>query len=347
MFATVTLDVAVGRDASCFDLPEWRPLLAGDPDRHVFATPEWNRLWWEEFGDDKDLRVLAMRRGGDIAAIVPLYRKSEAGRAVLRFVGGIDLTDYLGPVCAGDDRDEVARALVAWLAREPGWDELDAHNMPVPFGFAEFLVDHADRAHLELRVEQEETAAVLPLEGSWDSYVASLPGKDRHELRRKMRRLEGAHPDAAVRTASEDTLARDLDAFIALHRRSEGGKAGFMRPEMASFFRRVGAAFAERGWLRLDLLEVGGRPLAASFGFLVDDRFYLYNSAFEPAARRLSPGFVLVARLVERALTEGVRVFDFLRGPERYKYQLGAQAVPLHRVRVMARAAEAGGRTLR
>ena len=38
----MTLDVDVVCDESCFDLPEWRELLARDPDSHVFASPEWN-----------------------------------------------------------------------------------------------------------------------------------------------------------------------------------------------------------------------------------------------------------------------------------------------------------------
>ena len=73
------------------------------------------------------------------------------------------------------------------------------------------------------------------------------------------------------------------------------------------------------------------------FSFVYDGTFYLYNSAYEPDAARLSPGLVLVSHLVERSIDEGLEVFDFLRGPERYKYQLGGQAVPLNNVGVTKR----------
>jgi CelD/BcsL family acetyltransferase involved in cellulose biosynthesis len=43
---------------------------------------------------------------------------------------------------------------------------------------------------------------------------------------------------------------------------------------------------------------------------------------------------VLVAHLLERSIQQKLERFDFLRGPERYKYELGAQAVPLNNVRV-------------
>ena len=105
------------------------------------------KAWWDEFKTGKDLFLMVMKRGGDPVAIVPLYRRTDTGRNVLRFVGGIDLTDYCGPICSLEDRDEVAEALVGWLrSTETDWDEFDAHNMPVPLGFTEYLVERADAA---------------------------------------------------------------------------------------------------------------------------------------------------------------------------------------------------------
>jgi CelD/BcsL family acetyltransferase involved in cellulose biosynthesis len=338
---TQSLDVSVVTDASVFDLPEWRGLLRLDPNRHVFATPEWNRLWWEEFGAGKDLFALTVKRGSEVAGIVPLYRKNEDGRQILRFVGGIDLTDYLGPVCSRDDRREVADTLVDWLLdTDVEWDEFDGHNMLVPFGFAEFLVETADRHGLDIVLSQEETSALLPLASDWDQYLNGLESKDRHELRRKMRRFAREFPDARVRVATDQTLDRDLQTFVDMHRGAEGHKGHFMRPDISTFFERVARLFQERGWLRLDLLEIGDHAVASTFSFELDNTFYLYNSAYEPEAGRLSPGFVLVAQLVERSIQDGLHWFDFLRGPERYKYQLGAQALPLNNVRILKEKAQ-------
>jgi CelD/BcsL family acetyltransferase involved in cellulose biosynthesis len=333
--AVEPLEVSVECDERCFDLPEWRELLARDPDRHVFATPEWNKLWWEEFGENKELFLVKMCRGKDVAALVPLYLKREGDRKILRFVGGIDLSDYLGPICSLDDRGAVADALIGWLAgTEVEWDELDAHNMPVPFGFAEFLVERADNGGFAFALEQEETSAVLILPSDWDFYLSRLDSKDRHELKRKIRRFGREHPDAVVRQSTEDTLEGDLKFFVEMHRGAEGHKGHFMRPEIATFFERIARAFSELGWLRLDFLEIGDRPVASAFGFEFNNSLYLYNSAYEPEVGRLSPGQVLVAEIVKRSIDDGLEKFDFLRGTERYKYQLGGNAVPLYNVRV-------------
>jgi len=331
----MSLDISVEATEGCFELPEWLDLLSSDPNRQVFAYPCWNRAWWNEFKANKELLFITMRRDGEIVALVPLYRKIEDGRKILRFVGGLDLTDYLGPICSHEDRAEVAAALVDWLtSSESEWDEFDAHNMPVPLGFAEFLVERVDAAGLDYRIEQEETSAVLPLPDDWDTYLQGLRSKERHELRRKRRRVEREHPDTIVRTATEETIDVDFKTFVEMHRGAEGHKGHFMRPEIATFFERLVNEFMPLGWLRIDLLEVGSRAVASTFGFQIERKFYLYNSAYEPDAARLSPGLVLVSELLKRSIREDLELFDFLRGPERYKYQLGARSVPLNNVRV-------------
>jgi CelD/BcsL family acetyltransferase involved in cellulose biosynthesis len=329
------LGVSADCNESCFDAPEWRELLHRDPNRHIFVSPEWGKCWWEEFKEGKDLFILRVRRANEVVAVVPLYRKVEGGRRILRFLGGIDLTDYIGPICSLEDRNHVAAALVLWLRdTDVVWDEFDAHNMPVPLGFAEYLVDHVDRAGLSFELEQEETAAVLILPSDWDLYLATLAKKQRHELRRKIRKLWNEHADVRVRTSTPEALEGDLATFFAMHRGAQGHKGHFMNPEIATFFARIARTFMPLGWMKLDLLEASGVPLAATFSFEHNARFYLYNSAFEPSAAALSPGLVLVALLLERSIEQKLERFDFLRGPERYKYQLGAQAVPLNNVRV-------------
>ncbi len=315
--------------------PAWDTLRPRERIPGIFATSEWSLLWWEEFGAGKELHVLTTTRAGETVAVMPLYMKKEEGRSVLRFVGGIDLTDYLGPICSLEETAGAADALVGWLgSTDIEWDEFDGHNLPVPAGFAEHLVESADRHGFAFELDQEETSAVLELPESWDIYLEGLSSKDRHELRRKQRRLWGEHPGATARTATAETLEADLATFVDLHRGAEGLKGHFMRPEIATFFERIARAFMPLGWLRLDLLEVGDKALSATFGFEFEGTFYLYNSAYDPDVARLSPGMMLVAELIRGSIESGLHTFDFLRGPEKYKYRMGASPVPLHNVRI-------------
>mgnify|MGYP001824642062 CR=1 FL=1 len=80
------------------------------------------------------------------------------------------------------------------------------------------------------------------------------------------------------------------------------------------------------------LLDGSDRPASAIFSFEDADGFYLYNSAFEPELRSLSPGNVMLSHLIEQAINNGKRLFDFLKGDETYKFRLGATARPLYRL---------------
>lgn len=370
------MDVQRTAGPEAFDLPEWADLAARDPTRHVFLLPEWGRAWWEEFGAGKELVVLTFLDPEPVGLAALTLDAIPAGAdgtgasrtgKRLRFLGGDDLTDYMGPLTAGPQHlPGVAEALVRYACQEiPEWSLFDAKCLPVPFGFAEWLVEAADRLGVAFELEQHETTAVLPLPSSFDEYLERLAAKDRHEVRRKLRRFEREAPGARLVTATEASLEQDLRSFVAMHRRSGGPKGHFMGPERETFFARIARALQPCGLLSLDFLEVPelpelggagqfgdasppadggdssqppGRRIAATFSFKhlgAEKTFYLYNSAYDASMRSISPGLTMVVKLIERCIAEGYRRLDFLRGEERYKYDLGAVALPLHAVRLL------------
>lgn len=328
------MDVKLTETPEAFALPEWVELSSNDARRHIFATSEWSRLWWLAFGAGKQLMVLTFMDPHPIGLAALMVDETDDGRR-LRFLGGDDLTDYLGPVAAGEVHlPAIADALLEFLCGHPGWDYFDAKYLPVPFGFAEWLVESADRRGMPFSMDQEDSSLILGLPDSKDAYFSSLPQKKRHELKRKLRRFEREVPDAVLRRSEGGTLSLDLVTFEAMHRRSEGDKGSFMDAKRSRFFRDVAEDFEPRGWLSLDLLESEGVVLAVNFSFVYEGDFYLYNSAYDLGRKGLSPGLVIVSRLIERCIDEGIKRFDFLRGTERYKFDLGAQPLPLHSVRI-------------
>ena len=96
-----------------------------------------------------------------------------------------------------------------------------------------------------------------------------------------------------------------------------------MSPARERFFRRLADAALSAGWLALDILEADGRPVAAGFSFVMADTVYLYNSSLDGDAYHWSPGMVLLAELIKRSIADGLHRLDFLKGNERYKFQLG------------------------
>ena len=327
------MNLEVLNSPAAFDHPDWSLLDEASPNRHIFSSPHWHKIWWEEFGAGKELCVLRVYDEKTIALVPLMLDLTDAGRR-LRFVGGDDLTDYLGPIHADDSiLSQVADVFIDFLLSDhPGWDYLDAKCLPVPFGFADRLVDSVARAGLDFSIDQDEVTSVIPLPPTFDEYLEWLRPKHRHELRRKLRKFDREVSEKAIHTATDETLTQDLAAFVNMHRGSHGLKGKFMLPERATFFRHVAQVFQPLDLLSVDFLEADGRRIASTFSFPLENTFFAYNSAYVHEARDISPGLVLVARLIRRSIERGFTRFDLLRGRERYKFDLGAEAIPLHSV---------------
>lgn len=315
---------------------EWERLAATLPGFGPFLGPDWAEVWWEHFGAGSTLMIGEL---GDGAALLPLFRTDDG---VVSFVGGADVTDYVGVVGPFDVHAAAGEALVDRLAADEDWRALHAVAVPAESGFTAAAALAAVRHGFDVTYEIEDSA-VLRLPESFEAYLALVGKKERHEIRRKERRLERELGELALecvghaKAASGGELSAAVDRFVAMHRLSQGAKGQFMDAGMAEFFRAAAERFAALGSLRLDTLTAAGRPVASTVGFADEHGYYLYNSAFEPSVATLSPGNVLLARLIAREIEAGRPVFDFLRGDERYKFRLGARRRPLRRLTVRRR----------
>lgn len=326
------LTVVVERSSSVFGLSSWQRLA--DRVAHPFARPEWHSAWWTCFGEGLDLLVLRAQRGSHDVAVVPLCL-SVAPVRTLSFLGGAQLTDYLGPVCDEASEGDVARAVVAWLVDgDERHAEIDFRFMAPTSPFTAELVRALKVAGREARAGSDDVVSRIPLPTSWHDYTKALPKKERHELCRKQRRFD-AHvgSGAILRRATPETAAADIELFVALHRASRGAKNAFMTAQVAAFFRLVAPRYLELGMLDLSFLELQGRAIAAAMSFVCGGRYFLYNMAYDARSASLSPGVVLVASLIRRAIAEGSGVYDLLRGGEDYKKRLGGRLEELVRVR--------------
>jgi len=320
--------ITFSEDGRDFLRRDWSDLVDADPAATFFHTPRYLKLYWEEFGQDAGL-LLAFAEDDDRCVGAVAFER--LGRT-LRFLGGTEVTDYMGPVAAPGTEDRVAKELVHAVASRRDWDDADLRGLPEDSPWLPRLADAAAAEGLAVEVAPDAVAPFLELPGTYEDYLAALPGKLRHEIRRKARRLDGELGGHALILATEESLVEDLGAFVAMHRSSAGPKGKFMVPGMEIFFRRLAETFLPEGTFRLAFLEAGRVRMAGAIAFAFGDRIYLYNSAFDRARRGLAPGMVLVADLIERAVAEGFRAFDLLKGDLAYKYRFGARPRPMARL---------------
>lgn len=309
----------------------WERLLARSAFPSPFMSWAWQSAWLEAFGGGRPLHLLRVEDGaGELAGLLPLY---EERAGVLRILGGVDVSDYLDLIAPAGGEEDIWAALLQHRATAP--ERWDLHAIRAASPTVGLLPALAPAYGLAAAPAVEERCPVLDLPATWEAYLASLTGKKRHELTRKMRRLERELPGArAVSYASRRELEARLPAFFVLHRGSRTGKARFMDARMEAFFRIAVGALAEREMARLWMLEHDGRAVATFICLEWPGTVGLYNSGFDPAAAALSPGIVLLGHVIRDAVARGLSRIDFLRGEEPYKLGFGARLEDLYRVEV-------------
>lgn len=334
------MSVEVLEDPAAFDelRAAWNGLVRHSVTNTVFLTYEWQTVWWEHLGEG-DLFLIAVRsKDGTLVGIAPLFRgEDSAGRRVMEFVGCFDVSDYLDVIAHRDHVHQVCEAVMDTLAGSAiQWDVLSLCNIPEASPTRTLLADLARQQGYDVTLEVEDVCPVVTLPASWDEYLAALSGKDRREVRRKIRKAgRTARVDWQLMHTPEEISAH-LDTFFDLHQKSHPDKAEFMDEQMQSFFRAMSSVLAEPGWLELVLLRFNDIPVAATIGFDYNNEILLYNSGYEPEGyyASLSPGWIVTAFHIENAIQRGRSRYDFLRGDEDYKYRFGGKDTRVYRLTV-------------
>ena len=281
---------------------------------NLFATREWVSTWWRHYGRGRELAVTACRdgAGGELFAILPLYVASVRPLRALRFLGH-GAGDRLGPICASADVERTASALRRLLhgGAGPSWHVLLAEELPADERWAALL--HG----LRLR---SEASPVLRFEwDGFDDFLASRSRNFREQVRRRERKLTREHGLSYRLCEDPEALERDLTILFDLHEARWGEDSDAFDAGRRAFHRDFAATALRRGWLRLWIMELDGRPAAAWYGFRFAGAEWYYQAGRSPAFDRKAAGFVLLSHTIRAAMEEGMQEYKLLRGGEEYK----------------------------
>jgi len=371
------------RPFESIDQGTWDRLAFLNPYSTPFSTWAFQRAWWDAFGDNAHAETLVLVDPGAAdprqpVAIAPLMHRhvvepSDADtHTTIRHADDLPLTPVAPDACAvyfgasyhadyatllahPADMPAAAEAVADYLATDRAgfdtWSVVDLRRLRQADPATDVLTTtFGEREMAEgwiLNVEREDVCPVirLPEGGDFEAYLATLGKKERHEIRRKVRRAEAAGEIALVE--STDPIA-DLDEFIDLHQRKWAERGLF--PDNAGgaqarvFVRRLfelfGAApsgpnaIPDHATIHLGFLTLEGRRIAAEIHFETAGSLLYYNAGVDLAAKHLSPGVLQLEQLVRRAIERGKCRVDLLRGDEPYKYEWGAVDEPIQRLLV-------------
>jgi CelD/BcsL family acetyltransferase involved in cellulose biosynthesis len=287
---------------------EWTALA--ERASNIFATWEWASTWWRHFGVGQRSFVTACRADGRLLGILPLYQWGTRPLRILRFIGH-GPGDQLGPIHAPEDRAMVTQATAELLA-QTRWNIFVGEHLPAGSGWS---------GALGAKILAREGSPVLhaPI-GGWAAYLSTRSSNLRQQIGRRERVLAREHRVSFRLVREPEELPAALDTLFHLHGlRWPAGTSAFQ--PRAAFHRDFAAVALERGWLRLWLLELDGRPAAAWYGLRFANIEWYYQAGRDPALEDRSVGFVLLVHSIREALEGGVREYRFGRGHEPFKYR--------------------------
>jgi CelD/BcsL family acetyltransferase involved in cellulose biosynthesis len=294
-----------------------------------FVLPPWLQAWWSAFGAAAEIYLQAVKSGQEVIGIAPLLLANKTAS----FIGNTDVCDYQDFIATPEKSNGFFNVLLDDLSKK-GITTLDLKTVRPDSTTMKDLADFALKRGCEVTCRQSGVSFELTLPATWDDYLLQLKGKQRHEIRRKQRRLEEAG-DIAYRVVEDvKELKKEIETFFELFKSNRDDKRVFMTEKMASFFRSLADNLAAEKMMKLIFLDIDDRAAAAVMCFDDNSNVYLYNNGFDFMFNSLSVGTLCKVFSIKKSIEIGRRKYDFLKGAENYKSHLGGSEVPLYECKI-------------
>jgi len=308
----------------------WQQVWSSMSIKLPFNSYYWAYTWYKIFPEGK-------------LSIYGLFddNKNPLGFASLKQIkdtiywqAGEEVTDYEDLVCEDKYKEEFWDLIIEDLLKIKS-QTLILRNIPESSITRNLLENISQRNKLDFKEDEEDVVPFIKLPASYESYLESLTRKDRHELRRKWRRFEEeAKGNWQLVKSTPETHDKDCHHFFTLFRQNGEGKRLFLTPPMEDFFCQVTSSMQKIGLLDFSSLMVNKEIIAQTISFVNSKTLYLYNMAVNPNCYHFSPGIIINKLLIEESISKGRKIYDFMQGNERYKYQLGAGDGKVYKINI-------------
>jgi CelD/BcsL family acetyltransferase involved in cellulose biosynthesis len=318
---------------------EWNSLLHISGQDCIFLTHEWFVSWWANFSEGSSLEIVIFRdEDRQLIGIAPFMKKKRT----LRFLASHEVSDYCDVIAATGREKELYETLINYLRTDfPNIKKIELMNLKSSSPTLHLMHHLAQKHNFSSTCYETEVAPVLSLPLSYKRYLETLNRKQRHELRRKLRKVESLQGVEIKKITDAEELYSALDLFVDLHKRSSHLKAKFWEKQgISGFFHEVVNRFAKNNWIELVFLFHQDKIMAALLNFTYLNTIYFYNVAFNRDFSWCSPGFFLFNHSIKEAISKKVRHADFLRGQEKYKYSFGAKESKIFQLNLTSRVVE-------
>lgn len=290
--------------------PVWRDALEHSTYTFPFLTYDWHKTWHDCFATTPAIFVDEAHH-----IVIPL----EIENTTAHFSGGEEIADYLDAIGPEKAKVEAWKEVIATLQSQ-GITLLRLRNVP----------EHSETLHYfgtlaGAAVGREDTTPIVTLPETFETYVSQMERKERHELKRKIKKFEQTHPGITVSVSAGHQT--DIPTLMRLMH-IDHNKHEFLTPQMQQFFHSLPKTVGE-DLVQLNLSHLN-QTIATVIGFRTQHELLLYNSGY--IREYAGAGLYLKAKTIEWAIDQKISRINFLQGNEHYKYELGGKDTFVHRI---------------
>ncbi|MEG3581472.1 MAG: GNAT family N-acetyltransferase [Chloroflexota bacterium] len=279
--------------------------------------------WFNIFGSDYDLMIL----NHSDQLLMPLKVKNKSGS----WVGSQDLFDLNDLIFQKEIKQSLLVDLIFFSFQKCDINRLDFFSIIQDSPLHKKLIEACRTLNFKFEATFEDVSPVIKLPKTWNDYLMSLTKKNRHEIRRKMRRLEEAG-DINIETTNTQNLRERISTFFALMIENKEKKK-FLTSDRKKFMSEIISDAIQNNYGDLNFLTVNGSYVATSFYFVQDSKISVYNSGFDQSFSELSVGLLNHVLNIKKRI-DTFEEFDFLRGSENYKFRLGCESKNLIKIEI-------------
>lgn len=298
---------------------DWNLLLREAEIDTIFLTHDWFYTWWDCFSGDHELEILLYHdQKNRLKGIAPFKKK----KGHISFLASHQVSDYCDFIAEKENKELFFREIFAFIEKvHSPLEKIELINIPSDSGTISIISSVAPEYGFSVSTSVSELVPVLKLPESVDKYLSDFNRKKRHELRRKMKRVEKLPGLSLKKIKGYEEIRDCILSFIQLHEKSDSDKDLFWKERnMRTFFKKITRRFSNNEWIELLLLFKHETLMAGLLAFDYHNIIYLYNTAYSKDYAWYSPGIYLFYKMITSAIKDNKEKVNFLRGQENYKY---------------------------
>lgn len=360
------LEIQVATNTEEFDSlkTEWNNLTK-ESGNFIFQTFEWNRIWWEYFGEGKKLHIVVITHDDKIVGLIPLFWDTvdlfnREIYSCLRFLGStvsqpegetlmgiIAYSDYLDAIVRPGYEASAYDLLIQHFRQEEfEYDEIILDEVPEDSSLCHYLIPALEEYGFNYSSEVCSRSPVINLNCSWDEYLDNMSKKSRYNARRnlKMSTKESHKTFDIIDVGESDEVIPVYDEMVKLHQQrwnNLGYPGTFAEKRMYNFLKKVSTVFYQKGWLQFKMavpVEGEGNESCVAIDMILryGERVYMLHRAMDDESPFIkdSPGNVLLYRILKEVADGDTKTFDFLRGVQEFKMRTADDVIANKKIQI-------------